>query len=370
MEHAHPTEAATADVAAASVAGADRPPAAAEVLRLQRGAGNAAVGRLLRHGLTPTPTVPRRGRLDRRMLQRQQIAALIPPTFEACGWIDAAEVKKNLDERDMRIRDLLPTFDITTDKDLRWFLKRWFDSTSCVELGVAKWHKNDSGLLDRARQQYMDAVRIILIRAEIGMGRTVADLLAQNTGSIRTDAAKALTDFGSLDRFDRMDPSRGGPAARTILRVINPAAQAFTNRPCSQNCPAAATAVQAFLRSGTLTRGTCNPMTEPAGYAIDPGPDTWGAARNWTSTWKQVQAATPKHGTFVLIEADRGPNGPQNLTQWHYFVVLNVRGNRFVVDGFLGQIETDIDGYATRLQAVTYKFTSRPVTATPVRGRP
>ena len=211
MEHAHATEAATADVAAASVAGVDRPPAAAEVLRLQRGAGNAAVGRLLRHGLTPTPSVPRRGRLDRRMLQRQQIAALIPPTFEACGWIDAAEVKKNLDERDMRIRDLLPTFDITTDKDLRWFLKRWFDSTSCVEQGVAKWHKNDSGLLDRARQQYMDAVRIILIRAEIGMGRTVADLLAQNRGSIRSDAAKALTDFGSLDRFDRMDPSRGGP---------------------------------------------------------------------------------------------------------------------------------------------------------------
>ena len=133
-----------------------------------------------------------------------------------------------------------------------------------------------------------------------------------------------------------MDPSRGGPAARTILRVINPAAPAFTNRPCTQNCPAAATAVQSFLRSGALTPGTCNPLTEPAGYAIDPGPDTWGAARNWASTWTQIKTATPKHGTFVLVEADRGPNGPANLTQWHYFVVLNVRGTRFVVDGFLG----------------------------------
>ena len=370
MELAHATEAATADAATASVAAADRPPAAAEMLRLQRGAGNAAVGRLLRHGLTPAPSLPRRGRLDRRMLQRQQIAALIPPTFEACGWIDAAEVKRNMDERDMRIRDLLPTFDITTEKDLRWFLKRWFDSTHCVEQGVAKWYKNDSGMLDRARQQYMDAVRIILIRAEIGMGRTVADLLVQNGGSIRSDAAKALTDFGSLDRFERMDPSRGGPAARTILRVINPAAPAFTNRPCTQNCPAAATAVQSFLRSGALTPGTCNPLTEPAGYAIDPGPDTWGAARNWASTWTQIKTATPKHGTFVLVEADRGPNGPANLTQWHYFVVLNVRGTRFVVDGFLGQIETDVDGYVGRLQAVTYKFTSQAVTATPVRRRP
>ena len=111
-------------------------------------------------------------------------------------------------------------------------------------------------------------------------------------------------------------------------------------------------------------------MTEPAGYAIDPGPDTWGAARNWASTWTQVKAATPKHGTFVLVEADRGPNGPANLTQWHYFVVLNVRGTRFVVDGFLGQIETDVDGYVGRLQAVTYKFTSQAVTATPVRVAP
>jgi hypothetical protein len=225
-------------------------------------------------------------------------------------------------------------------------------------------------VLDRVKQQYKDAIRIILIRAEIGMRRPAADLLTQNAGWIRPDAAQALTDFGSLDRFDRLDPSRSGPAGRTILRVINPSAPEFTSRPCVNNCPAAATAVQAYLRSGTITPGTCNPLTEPTGYAIDPGPDTWGPARNWANTWRQVTAATPRHGTFVLIEADRGPNGPANLTQWHYFVVLNVRGNRIVVDGFLGGIETDIDGYVRRLQAVTYKFTTRAVTATPVRTRP
>jgi hypothetical protein len=111
-------------------------------------------------------------------------------------------------------------------------------------------------------------------------------------------------------------------------------------------------------------------MSEPAGYAIDPGPDTWGAARDWASTWTQIKAATPKHGTFVLVEADRGPNGPPNLTQWHYFVVLNVRDTRIVVDGFLGDTSTDVPGYAGGLQAVTYKFTAQAVTATPVRRTP
>ena len=355
MEHAHAAEAPTAQVAPAVVAAPA--PMAATVLRLQRGAGNAAVGRLLRQG---------------RLLQRQPAAAVLAaPTLEACGWKDGSEVRTSFADRDERIRDKLATFDISTDEDVRWFLKRWFDSTSCLEQAIAKWHKNDSTMLDRARQQYRDAVRIILIRAEIGTGKKVSDLLTQHAGAIRPDAAQAMTDFGNMDRFDRMDPSRSGPAARTILRIINPAAMEFTSRPCTQNCPAAATAVQAYLRTGALTTGTCNPMTEPAGYAIAPGPDDWGGgARNWATTWKAIKAATPKHGTFVLVEADRGPNGPANLTQWHYFVVLNVRDTRIVVDGFLGMIQTDIDGYVGRLQAVTYKFTSQAVTATPVRRGP
>jgi hypothetical protein len=317
----------------------------------------------------PSRGLPLR-RMDRRTLQRQQVAAITPPTFESCGWVDAAEVRSFLDERDTRILNLLPTFAIPNQDELRWFLRRWFTSTACIEQAIARWFSNDSRMLDRVRQQYRDAIRVILIKAEIGIGTPASQLLTQNAGLIRPDAAQGLTDFGNLDRFDRMDPSISGPAARTILRMINPAAPAFTSRPCTQNCPAAATAVQAYLRTGAITAGSCNPLTEPAGYAIDPGPDTWGPSRNWTNTWTQITASTPRHGTFVLVEADRGEHGPAGLTQWHYFVVLNVRGNRIVVDGFLGAIETDINGYVGRLQAVTYKFTNQAVTATPVRRRP
>jgi hypothetical protein len=364
MQHAHDAEAdgVQPDSPAAAPAGARL----LTVPWLQASAGNAAVGRLLRRGaLQPG----RRGR-DRRLLQREQVAALTPPTFDACGWINADEVKSFLDERDTRIRELLPTFDIATDSELDWFLKRWFNSTSCIEQAVATWFSNDTRMLDRVRQQYKDAVRVILVRAEIGTGKPVSQLLSAKQGLIRQDAAQMLTDFGNLDRFDRLDPSRSGPAAAALLRVINPAAMAFTKYPCTQNCPAAATAVQAYLRTGVLTRGQCNPMNEPSGYAIDPGPDTWGPSRSWANAWKAIVAATPRHGTFVLVEADRGPNHPATLTQWHYFVVLNVRGVRIVVDGFLGMIQTDIDAYVNRLRAVTYKFTSQAVTATPVRSRP
>ena len=345
---------------------------ASQVLALQRTAGNAAVGRLLRYadGVAPSQDALRVRPLDRRMLQRQQAAALTPPSWEYCGWTDAAEVRRFLDERDERIRNLLPTFDITSTADLQWYLRRWWNSTACIEQGVARWFSNDQRMLDRVRQQYKDALRVILVRAEIGTGTAASQLLQQHSGWIRPDAAQLLTDFGSLDRFDRMDPSRSGPAAKAILRVLNPAAPAFTSRPCSQNCPAAATAVQAYLRTGTITAGHCNPMTEPQGYVINPGPDTWGPSRNWAAAWTQIQNATRTHGTFVLVEADRGPNGPADLTRWHYFVVLNVRGTRLVVDGFLGDIDTNVSGYAGRLQAVTYKFTSQAVTATPVRRVP
>jgi hypothetical protein len=319
-------------------------------MALQRGAGNAVVGRLLR-----------------RTIQRQQAAALTPPSWESCGWENADEVRRFLDERDTRIRTLLPTFDIATQDELRWYLRRWWNSTACIEQGIARWFNNDQRMLDRVRQQYKDALRVILFRAEQGIGTAASTLLTQNSGWIRQDAAQFLTDFGTLDRFERLDPSRSGPVATAVLRIINPAAPAFTSHPCTQNCPAAATAVQSYLRTGSIPHGRCNPMNEPRGYAIDPGPDTWGSSRNWANTWTRITQSTRNHGDFVLVEADRGPNGPANLTQWHYFVVLNVRGTRIVVDGFLGAIETDIPGYVGGLQAVTYKFTNRAVTATPVR---
>ena len=69
----------------------------------------------------------------------------------------------------------------------------------------------------------------------------------------------------------------------------------------------------------------------------------------------------------MIVEADRGANKPDNLTQWHYFVVINARGHRVAVDAFLGEVDADVERYVKRLGAKTFSYTSERVTAKPVR---
>jgi hypothetical protein len=52
----------------------------------------------------------------------------------------------------------------------------------------------------------------------------------------------------SGDRFDSLDPSNSASKPAGVLEKINPAAPAFTKYPCTQNCPAAASAAQTYLR--------------------------------------------------------------------------------------------------------------------------
>ena len=185
------------------------------------------------------------------------------------------------------------------------------------------------------------------------------------------EAPVALDDkkqAGAGDRFDSLDPSNAASSPAGVLGKINPAAPAFTKYPCTQNCPAAASAAQAYLLTGAIPSSACSPLNEPKGYEISPGPESWAATgKGWADAWKGIQAATATHGTQVIVEADRGSNKPDNLTQWHYFVVMNAHGHRVAVDAFLGEVDADVGRYAGRLGAKSYSYTSERVTAKPVR---
>jgi hypothetical protein len=184
-------------------------------------------------------------------------------------------------------------------------------------------------------------------------------------GPVPLDGGKQA---GAGDRFDSLDPSNAASSPAGVLGKINPAAPAFTKYPCTQNCPAAASAAQNYLLTGALPSSACSPLNEPSGYEISPGPESWPATgKAWADAWKGIQGATGKHGTLVIVEADRGANKPDNLTQWHYFVVMNARGHRVAVDAFLGEVDADVGRYVGRLGAKSFSYTSERVTAKPVR---
>jgi hypothetical protein len=185
-------------------------------------------------------------------------------------------------------------------------------------------------------------------------------------GLVPLDGGKAPAASG--DRFDGLDPSNSASSSVAVLEKINPAAPKFTKYPCTQNCPAAASDAQNYLLTGALPTSTCSPLNQPSGYEISPGPENWPATgKGWADAWKGIQGATAKHGTLVIVEADRGANKPETLTQWHYFVVMNARGHRVAVDAFLGEVDADVDHYVNRLGAKTFSYTSERMTAKPVR---
>ena len=185
-------------------------------------------------------------------------------------------------------------------------------------------------------------------------------------GPVPLDGGKDAGASG--DRFDSLDPSNGASNPAGVLKKINPAAPKFTKYPCTQNCPAAASDAQNYLLTGALPSSACSPLNQPSGYLITPGPESWPATgKAWADAWKGIQGATSTHGTQVIVEADRGPNKPADLTQWHYFVVMNARGHRVAVDAFLGEVGADVEQYVKRLGAKSFSYTSERVTAKPVR---
>jgi hypothetical protein len=171
-------------------------------------------------------------------------------------------------------------------------------------------------------------------------------------------------DDKSQDRYDKI----AGSGGVDILKQINPNALNFTKYPCTQNCPKAAADVQNYLNTGSFPSSTCSPLNEPKnGYSIDPGPDSWNKSADWKTAFAAIKKLIPSHGSCVIVEGDRGPSGHEGLTQWHYFVVANVRGKYVIIDGFIGQVSTDVDGYITGLGTKTYSYTTQTPTVKPVR---
>jgi hypothetical protein len=170
------------------------------------------------------------------------------------------------------------------------------------------------------------------------------------------------------DRYDSLDPSNPSSKPDSVLRSINPKATKFAKYDaCTQNCPGAASDAQNYLLTGAGPAHICNALNQPKGYLIDPGPENWGAkGKAWADAWADIQKKLSKHGTQVIVEADRGSNKPEGLTQWHYFVIMNAHGHIVAVDAFLGEVDADVPHYVTRLGALTYSYTSDRVTATPV----
>ncbi len=215
--------------------------------------------------------------------------------------------------------------------------------------------------------------QLLLLQRHAG-NRAVGRLLRARRAIQRDDVESPVPlDDGKgkaapTDRFDSLDPGNGASNPAGVLEKINPAAPAFAKRPCTQNCPAAASAAQNFLLTGALPSSACSPLNEPPGYEISPGPESWAATgKGWADAWKGIQGVTSTHGTQVIVEADRGPSKPENLTQWHYFVVMNAHGHRVAVDAFLGEVDADVGHYVGRLGAKSFSYTSERVTAKPVR---
>lgn len=341
-------------------------PTGGEILRLQRSAGNAAVGRLLRAGKVAPPPGPR------------TLLRFPMPATASCDktYPSANDVLYELQRRSGLIRNTLPQVTIANQADLDLYLSRWWDSTACIELAVSsgRYAILSQRHVDQAKQQYVEALKLILVRAEDGMHVKRTDLITRNSANLRTEAIAALNAYGNLDRFDRLSPS-AGYASTYILKTLNPKALNFVasnNDACTANCPLTAVTMQTYLATGTINTIQCDPSNQGPGYLIQPDPDTqWGRQRPWAATLLALQPLLRNHGDFAVVEGDRraSDNAPaaiesQGITRYHYFNVVNIRGTLYYVDAFSGAVGSDLAGYVTSLQTVRHRFTQQRLTAT------
>ncbi|MCB0288646.1 MAG: DUF4157 domain-containing protein [Calditrichaeota bacterium] len=166
-------------------------------------------------------------------------------------------------------------------------------------------------------------------------------------------APKMIQREGAPDRFERLHPDRN---PREILEQINPVTRRVA-RACRQNCPATAAALHHYLRTGQITRAHCDPLREGSpgfGYQISGSSRHFRSWRNRRgAAWPYVRQQTQRHGRFVVVEGDRG-DAQQGLTRYHYFLIVNIRGTRFVVDAYLREVTEDIPGYLRRLGTLEY----------------
>lgn len=167
---------------------------------------------------------------------------------------------------------------------------------------------------------------------------------------------------------DHVDALRERP--EEILRQLNPSR---AGRYCQLNCPAAAQAVQDYLSTGHINPLNCDPLLEGnfvQGYELTAA--DFSAEFTWRRIRSRIWSSTRRHGQFIVIEGRRSAEQQEagGLTEFHYFVIVNIRGTRFVVDAFgPGRITSDVDGYIGGLQTFRYRYVNGRFIVRPHRRR-
>jgi hypothetical protein len=178
--------------------------------------------------------------------------------------------------------------------------------------------------------------------------------LKETDDSVRKSWIKVevIDKYIPVDRFEDLanDPTH------SRLREINPPYR--TGHYCALNCPATAASLSQYLKDGTINKAYCNPMLEGGkGYGFDTSMNTFSTATDWKKAAAAIKKMLKKHGDFVVVEAKRSARqqADNNLTEYHYFTVVNVKGKLFAIDAFGGGIvDDDIDNYVSNLKATTY----------------
>jgi hypothetical protein len=174
----------------------------------------------------------------------------------------------------------------------------------------------------------------------------------------------------SEDRFEQIADPEISPV---LFNKIDP--PFALGHYCSLNCPATVDALETYLQTGQISKAICEPMLESnSGYGFDISASTFsGVYKNWASAKKKIISQLKKHGDYVVIEAERSKLQQQknNLAQWHYYTIVNIKGSLFVVDAFgQGEVTKDLDGYASNLAASTYRLVIGDFMIKRVRGNP
>lgn len=219
----------------------------------------------------------------------------------------------------------------------------------------------DAGAADRARQS-------ATMQQQVGNAR-----LGESSANKGDGAAiqRQPAHHGVEESPDRFDQLHADPAS--ILNQINPGVgggEGMLARFCRLNCPATAAALDSYLRTGQIDRAHCDLVAESSGgigYEIIEG--SFGPSLRWlggSGARARIFHRTHRHGDFVVVEGDRGPDPPSGLSRYHYFVVVRIRDQRFIVDAFTRQVTDEINDYVTWLGTTRYKLVTGAFRVRPV----
>ena len=232
---------------------------------------------------------------------------------------------------------------------------------------------------EKERLQKMEGEEELISKKEIDLQRKPIFESGENPSEENIIRAKFLPSSISpiiqrqeeevLDHVDKLHPDQD---PNDLLEEINPSIMEGRMRQthCTQNCPATASAMSDYLQTGDINQAHCNPFMErDANFGYQIGGNHSRQLRNWQRAWNYIRRRTRRHGQFVVVEGDR-VTPPSNLTRWHYFIILNIRNRRFVVDAFIHEVTSNIRRYIRNLGTRKYTIYTNQFSAQPIIVQP